>query len=95
MEKTVQDAIERVVRKQLSDAQIDSVTVRQDVDHDGDEILRVFVIFDARKGQLDPDKTVSMVRHVREELHKLEESRFPIISYVSKSDAKRMKSAAA
>ncbi len=89
------DAIERVVREQLSDAVVDRVTVQEDIDHDGDEILRVFVIFDAGKGRPDPNRTVSMVRHVRERLHEVKEDRFPIISYVSTSDAKRMKPAAA
>ncbi len=95
MKEDIQNVIENTIREQLSDAVIDRITVQEDIDHDGDEILRVLVIFDAEKGGHDSNKTVSMVRHVREKLHELKEDRFPIISYVSTSDAKRMTPAAA
>ena len=95
MEEDIQKVIENTIREQLSDTLIDSVRVQEDIDHDGDEILRVFVIFDDEKGRPDPNKTVSMVRHVREKLHGVKEDRFPIISYVSTSDAKRINPAAA
>ncbi|MGB1025612.1 MAG: hypothetical protein ACPGYL_03550 [Rhodospirillaceae bacterium] len=45
----VQKVIEGVVRKRLDDVDIVSVEVSPDVDHDGDDILIVKVLFDGPK----------------------------------------------
>lgn len=90
----VQTTIEDVVRKRLSDAMIDDVIVWEDVDHYGDDILRVRVIFDSRKSRLDPQKTLGMVRLVREALAEIGEERFPIFYYVSRAEAKGLTPAA-
>jgi len=95
--RTVQAVIEGTIREQLEGAVIDSVEVHEDVDHDEDPILRVFVIYDDKVSRLDPGKTVGMVRHVRDKLeHEAGgEDRFPIISYISRTDAKRLNAATA
>lgn len=87
--------IEEVVRDRFGDASIVSVHVREDEDFDGDIVLYVTVVFDAKK-PLDSDKTNSIVRHTRHRLmHERDDRAFPVFSFVSKSDASRLKTAAA
>lgn len=95
--ETVRHVIEDTIREQLEGAVIDSVKVYEDFDHDGDPILRVFVIYDDKASKLDTGKTVGMVRHIWKKLEEraVAEDRFPIISYISRSDAKRLNAATA
>ena len=90
----VADLIERVVRERFSGVTIQSVTVMKDADDDDDAVFLVTVVFD-QKGPLDPQKTAGLARHVRHKLLERKENAFPIISFVSKSDAARVGAAAA
>lgn len=82
--------IEELVRTRLKGVEIDSVRVGETEDSEGDPCLEVTVIFQARSA-LDAAKVASMLRHVRSQLSdKLSEKRFPIISYISKADAKKL-----
>lgn len=84
------EVIEGLVRRRLEGVDINSVRVEEAEDFDGDPIFEVTVIFKA-KSKLDAAIVASMVRHMRSELYdKLSETRFPIISYVSQSDAKKL-----
>ncbi|MGB0696890.1 MAG: hypothetical protein ACPGOY_14655 [Rhodospirillaceae bacterium] len=78
----VQKVIEGVVRKRLDDVDIVSVEVSPDVDHDGDDILIVKVLFDGPKRRPDSQKTVSLVRKMRPKLAMINERAFPVISVI-------------
>ena len=56
--KALTELVETVIRRQFSDAVIHSVVVRPDVDHDGDDILRVTVVVQDGIEKLDPDKVL-------------------------------------
>lgn len=91
----IQQLIDRVVRERFKDAVIQSVTVVRDTDYEDENVLRVTVVFD-QKGPLDAQKSAGLVRHLRHALiGELKESTFPIVAFVSKSDAARMGTAAA
>lgn len=94
MKKLVKAIVERVVREQLGDAEIASVRVAEDIDFNGDAILRVTVLL-TKNELLDPSKTAGLVRHLRHGLRSIGEERFPIVSYVSKADAKSLPAEAA
>jgi hypothetical protein len=91
----IQELIDRVVRERFKDVVIQSVTVSKDTDYDDETVFRVTVVFD-QKGPLDAQKTAGLVRHLRHSLiEELEESTFPIVAFISKSDAARMGTEAA
>ena len=46
-DKTLSEVVERVVKERFSDAVINSVEIKMDVDSDGDPVLLVTVVFDA------------------------------------------------
>jgi hypothetical protein len=86
--------IEDVVRERFADVNIQSVLVVKDTDYQDEAVFRVTVVFD-HDGPLDSRKTAGLVRHIRHRLLERQESTFPIVTFVSKSDAARMSPAAA
>jgi hypothetical protein len=91
----IKTLIEGVVRDRFQGVAIQSVTVVKDTDYQDDVIFRVTVVIDQR-GPLDARKTAGLVRHLRHKLiDELDEHTFPIVAYVSKSDAARMGTEAA
>ena len=91
--KQVAKVIEGVLREIFPEAEIDSVRVLVRLDHEGDEIFDVSMIYSA--GPLDPRKTVGVIGRIRERLRAIGEDRFPVLRFISKSDMKRSKPAAA
>lgn len=88
----VENAIRDVAAECFGGQHIIEVTARRKVDWDGDPFLYVTVVFD--KERLDPEKTVAMTRHVRSSLENLGEFTFPLLSFMSKADAKGLQAAA-
>lgn len=80
------ETIRQVVETQLAPAQIVDLSVREDVDSDGEEVLRVDVVFRIDGNKLDPEKVLGLVRHLREPFEKLHEKRFPIFSFMKPDD---------
>ena len=86
-DKKIYEVVDSEVRKHFKGTKIISVDVREDIAHDGDEILRVRVVFSAGEEGLDTDLVLSMVRHLRPELDKINVSAFPMVDYVSEEDS--------
>lgn len=82
--------LKRIVRSVLEevfgDDRIGDVYVASAYDEDGDEILRVRVVFDGTEEQFDARKASSVVRHMRPRLATIGEQAFPIISYCSSDE---------
>lgn len=94
MKREIVELIEKTIREQFADVKIESVAVSEDTDYDGETIYRVRVVFD-QKGPLDSHKTSGIARHLRHRLVAQQENAFPIVAFVSKSDATGRKAAAA
>jgi len=86
--------IEGAVREHFAGSIIDAVDVREDRDDEGQPAFHITVVFDA-PGLLDPRKTVSIARHVRRRLLAQNEPGFPLITFMSRRDARGLKVAAA
>ena len=86
--------IRAVLEEIFGDARIGDVHVASACDEDGDEILRVKVVFDGTEEQFDARKASSVVRHMRPRLAMIGEQAFPIISYVSSDEMSGVKDAA-
>ena len=78
--------MEAVIRRQFPDDVTYAVAVKPDVDHDGDDILRVTVVRDGNQG-LDPEKVLDTSRSLWFELGAARIESFPILSYMTASDA--------
>lgn len=82
------DRVNRMVLDQIrqrfgSSVTIEDVEIDEDVDHDGDPILRVRVYYTNTGGALPPrEKVAGMVRHLRPALAQIGEPRFPILSFI-------------
>ena len=89
MARTTRQEIENMVKKRLSAAAIDSVRVREDVDSDGKPIFRVTVVM--KDGQrADRREMLALARHLQ---NVIRDDRFPLIRYLSRSDAQKSEAA--
>lgn len=93
MREDIKDIIEEVVRERLSNANIVDVRVDEDTDCDGEDVYRVSVIYAGHK--LDTEKTSSLIRYTRSRLRERNSYEFPIFRFISQSDMKRLRAAAA
>lgn len=77
--------VEEIVRgplvDQLASVNIVSLSVREDVDHDGDPILRIRVTFKDDGKRLQASKVKGLIRHLRTALAGENEERFPVLSF--------------
>lgn len=90
----VQKLVRETTFQHFPGGEIKEVRVFRDKDFDGEPILRVQAIFDAR-APLDPKLTSSLIWRLRESLETVEEHDFPSVSFVSKSDARSLRPEAA
>lgn len=93
------EMVEAVVRKALRASfpkvKVVDVTVQSDEDDDGENVVNIMVVIQAKKADLDPKAIPAFVRKVIEALKEEKEDRFPLFNFVSKSDLGKMKSEAA
>lgn len=87
IEQIVERIVEEVAREAIG-SEILSVHVIADLDHYGDEIFRVKIVFEpnSREGLLDPSKTTGLVRRILPRLSEEGTEGFPILSFISASD---------
>lgn len=80
------ETIRNVIGDELAPARIVHVRVTEDVDHEGDDILRVDVVVDVEGSRLDPAKVIGLVRHLRGPLAEIHEKRFPLLNFMKHGD---------
>ena len=78
--------VRSVLEEIFGNDRIGDVYIASAYDEDGDEILRVRVVFDGTEEQFDARKASTVVRHMRPRLATIGEQAFPIISYVSSDE---------
>ena len=79
----VWNTIRHVIEKRLAPTQIVDVETDEDVDHDGDEIVRVRIIFAADSGRPKAEDVVGLTGLVREPLLDSHIDRFPILTFMT------------
>ncbi len=88
MRRDVED-IEReigpIVHDELGGLDVQSVQVREEVAHDGDNYLRVVIVFE--RGKPDGAKVLSLRRHMRDKLGEIGEDRFPLTTFMTRKEA--------
>ena len=87
LDRAVEKIVEEIARETIG-SEILSVHAVSDLDHYGDEIYRIKVVFEpsVEGGLLDSDKTTGLVRRILPKLSEKGAEGFPILSYISVSD---------
>jgi hypothetical protein len=82
--ESIKKIVTETLRAQFNRIKILDVQVHEDVDLDGDEVLRIDVVFE---GHLDPRKLSGVIRYLRPKLDEVHESAFPLLSFISSAEA--------
>jgi hypothetical protein len=77
------------LKDEFENIEISEFAVVKDTDSDGDEILRVRVVFDNDRQPLNTRKRIGLLRHLRPKLEKIGQPAFPIFSFIAASEAGR------
>ncbi len=85
--KKIAKIVKEVLASDFDNIKIIEVRVRDDLDSEGEEVLRVDVIFEGARKDVDVARLTGAVRHVRLKLYEADERAFPVISFISKKDA--------
>lgn len=82
----IRDAIRNVIEERLAPTDIVDVEIEEDVDHDGDEIVRVRIVFAAQSGRPKAESVVGLTGLVRKPLLDIENDRFPILTFMTSEE---------
>lgn len=96
LKTALNQAIERLVRAEFSDAAIEAVHVVPDFDADGEQVYKVTVVLKS-VNQFDASKASSLMRHIFPAMKQVfgeRDASFPILSFLSKADYRRVSAAA-
>ena len=85
-EQAVREIVESVLMSRFHDIDISSIEITPDVDEDGDPVLIVTVVFSAEEKRLDATETSGLVRRILPKMEEIGETRFPIFSFIAKSE---------
>ena len=92
----IRDIVRELVEGEIAPVEVLDVSVEESLDGDGDEYLRIRLLYDGVPKDLDYSRVVSIVRLLRPRLLELAgETAFPVISYISKDDLGERQFAAA
>lgn len=81
--------IERIVREELSTAVVEAVETHADFDADDNPVLRITIVF-SDQGSFDVKRARGLVRHLRPALEEARTDEFPILSFLSQADHKKL-----
>lgn len=82
-------ALQCEIQKHLKPAQILRVTGKDADDQYGKPILKIMAIFKSEDDWLDPEKTVSLIRHLRNPLKSELKDRFPVPAFRYPEEAQK------
>ncbi len=92
---SLSELVENAVRQNMPKAAVQWVNAEVAVDHEGEPIVRVTIVSDQRKSQLDPAEAASVSRHIQNALTNNGYREFPIVEFLDLADAGDRRPAAA
>lgn len=92
--KKISEVVSETLKSDFNNIEILNVKVHSDVDFEGDDILRIEVVFKGEPKSVDTSMLSGAVRHIRPKLTKINEHAFPLLSFISDKEAKGMAFAA-
>jgi len=87
--KQIETRITETLRQYFENISIIATHVTQDFDRDGEEILRVEVVFEGDLKESDARRVAGAARHLRPVLEAADADLYPLLSFVSKVDYDR------
>lgn len=91
----VKRAVSETFSHLFSHVRVSDVRVREDTDFDGEDILRIDVIYEGTVKDLDGKKLAGFIGHLQPKLEQLHEPALPLLSFISRADFYRNKRASA
>ncbi len=70
----------------FTNIQIVKIDVRHDKNRDGEDILRIVIVFDGTIKKADAKQVAGAARYIKPGLTKIDADLFPLLSFVSKLD---------
>ena len=92
---SVKRAVKETLSRQFSHVRVSDVRVREDTDPDGDDVLRIDVIFDGTSRDLDAKKLAGFIGHLQPRLEQMHETALPLVYFISSAELSRNKRASA
>jgi hypothetical protein len=87
----LESLVDRALRDQFPEAAVSQVIVDPDLDSDGASILRITVVLDDVNPLLGSHALVSFVRYLRARLAEADRDEFPLLSFVDRVEAKKLR----
>ncbi|MCY4249303.1 MAG: hypothetical protein OXC82_02550 [Rhodobacteraceae bacterium] len=87
MQENIDEELKRIIQKLLKPARIVDLKSEEAKDDYGDPILNIRIVFEADKNWLDPEKVLSLARHLRQPLSELRSDIDPVFSYMTTEEA--------
>ena len=84
------EALIKIVQKNLGkEVEIVKLHSQEAEDHDGDPIMRIWVVYKAKNNRLDPNKVADVIAPLRDYINKTTNGldRFPILSFMIPEEA--------
>ena len=81
--------IETLLREQYEEVVFGKVSVRPEIDGDGDEFLWIKVVYEGRPEDTKALTVVGLIRELRPRLEEVDVEAFPVVSYIARSDLSR------
>ncbi|MGH6893418.1 MAG: hypothetical protein ACREEP_14300 [Dongiaceae bacterium] len=80
------EIVKKTLAADFAKMKILDVKIREELDSDGEDLLRVYVIFEGAPKDVDVRKLSGAVRHLRPKLSEMGETAFPLFSFISRGD---------
>lgn len=87
MTQDLQTIVSETLKRRLRGVTILATEIADELDHDGDPILRVTVTFEADEDQLNAQRLKGLTRHLRSALEGVQEDRFPVVNFQTVKEA--------
>ena len=85
--RAIESAIMDILSGEFHGVELLRVSVTEDVDFDGDDILKVDVVFAGKPKDINPSYMTGAIRNVLPKLSEMEVLAFPMMSFISEKDA--------
>ncbi|MCY4101124.1 MAG: hypothetical protein OXF46_09415 [Rhodobacteraceae bacterium] len=86
MQKKIDEKLKKIVENELKPATIVRLKSEKAEDHDGDPIMRIRVVYEAKNNRLDPNKTLKLSRILCEKLSNIFAERYPVFYFLTKEE---------
>lgn len=91
-EKEMREAVESTLYDLFADLEVQDIKFQDDIDEDDDPIVKIYIIFQGKLEESYNPNMSKLTRSVWSQLTKLNEPRFPIVSFIPNSEYRIMSS---